>query len=156
MKRTYRQWWLGLALCALVPLVTAGSKPLVERPMRFRGESTILMNMADGTWTSVISGVGTHSGVCTGTSSGDQSGGTGTTTAANGDTLDWSVVLDPCEIDFVNMTVLTTGTVFWEGGTGRFANASGSATLVQAGAVEFGESGLIVKVRCEIVGTIAY
>jgi hypothetical protein len=153
MKRTYRQLVLGLALCALVPLVTAGSKPLVERPFRFRGESTILMNLADGTWTSVISGVGTHAGVCTGTCS----GGTGTTTAANGDTLDWRMVPDPCEIDFVNMTVLTTGTVYWEGGTGRFANASGSGTLVQAGTVEFVGPLLIqLTVRCEIVGTIAY
>ena len=156
MKRTYRQLVLGLALCALVPLVTAGSKPLAERPFRFRGESTILMNLADGTWTSVISGVATHAGVCTGTSSGDQSGGTGTTTAANGDTIDWRMVLDPCEIDFVNMTVLTTGTVYWEGGTGRFAEACGSATLVQAGTVEFVGPLLQLTVRCEIVGTIAY
>jgi hypothetical protein len=153
MKRTYRQFVLGLALCALVPLVTAGSKPLVERPFQFRSASTILMNLADGTWTSVISGVATHAGVCTGTCS----EGTGMTTAANGDTIDWRVVPGPCEIDFVNMTVLTTGMMFWEGGAGRFAEACGSSTLVQAGAVEFvGPSLIQLTVRCEIVGTIAY
>ena len=157
MKRTYRQWVFGLALCALLPLVTAGSKPLKERPFQSRGEATLLMNLDNGTWTEITSGVATHLGAFTGTASGDLSGGTGTVTAANGDTIDWSVVFEENDIDFDNMTVLTTGTLFWEGGTGRFANASGSATLVQPGTMEFVEP-LLIKftVRFELVGTIAY
>jgi hypothetical protein len=119
----------ALAVCALVLPAIGSLKNPVARPFKATG---IIKMELNGTFNCV--GTATHLGnfVFPGTWAivGPNPGGGyvyeihGTYTAANGDTiviecLDWGV-------DDGATPVVSTGTVYFKGGTGRFANVSGS------------------------------
>jgi hypothetical protein len=125
MKRTYRQWVFGLALCALLPVMTATAKDIVERPFKAHGRTVIRLDMSqldpstlEAPWTIVDEiAMGTHTGRWTSSGSGTYnvvSGalvGTGVLTVASGDFIWWSMAND--QLTFTQ-------------GTGRFANVSAS------------------------------
>ena len=137
----------------------ASAQPVVERPFLALGAATICLDVTDPYlgWTKTHSGVGTHAGWYTGDGSGNALGGSGTVTVANGDTVDWSVVFTAVNLDFASMTAQIAGTVTWEGGTGRFTDASGSASLAYQGTMEFAGPGVLkLTLTYEMKGTIVY
>ena len=147
----------ALAAFALVLSVVGSSKNPVERPFEAIGIATSVIDATGMAGTYEIVGNATHLGqmVLTGTweiTGGDFDGFTylvfhvaGTYKAANGDTL----VIDIPEWveDYTLTPGVGTGLVEIKGGTGRFANASGSYEAV----IILGETHLFAA-----EGTISY
>ncbi len=134
MKGTHKQLAVALGLCALVLGTIAGAKAPVRRPLAWTGISTVVVDfsqvMTGGpiTWkVESESGNMEHLGLYTSNGEGvlvfDSQGnmgliGDGYLTAANGDKVFWHA-----ERWGTNPFVLT-----FNGGTGRFLNATGTAT----------------------------
>jgi len=128
----------ALAVCALVLSVVGSAKHPVERPFKASGIGTSVIDATGTAGTYQIVGNATHLGqmVLTGPwqiTGGDFVGFTylvfhvaGTYTAANGDTIEVDCPLWVTQYDAVGNPVTSTGLVNVVGGTGRFANASGS------------------------------
>jgi len=145
------------AACALVLSVVGSSMNPVDRPFEASGIGTSVIDATGMAGTYEIVGNATHLGqmVLTGTweiTGGDFVGFTylvfhvaGTYTAANGDTL----VIDIPEWveDYTSTPGVGRGLVEIKGGTGRFANASGSYEAV----IILGETNLFAA-----EGTIYY
>ena len=119
MKPGTRRLVVALAVCALVPVVTASAKQQVPRPFKMAAHSQATINLADYSVVAHAEGVASHMGQVTADASGYATDPVsyGTLTAANGDTVYWA---QEAGLDVVTIT----------GGTGRFAGASGQFTLV--------------------------
>ena len=122
---------LVLAVVAMSPAAAMGAAKGTDRPLKGTTTSTTTVNLITGAGTSVSSGHLSHLGAVTGSQNaqfalvgpnGFSFTGTGTTVAANGDKLFTTVsgagTLGPP----VQSTAVNTIT----GGTGRFADASGT------------------------------
>ena len=131
-----------------------------DRPIRGRSRGTISINTATGALTGEESGVISHLGKQTirlqgvSTLSGDGTvAGSGTVTmvAANGDQVTGTFTLTGRE---PTLTVLVTIT----GGTGRFADASGTMTVICAssGSPTQQAQTLVIKTDCTANGVISY
>ncbi len=126
-----------LAACALALTALGSAKNPVTRPFSSKGhlEATAIgINGTIVTFKFIDTGEATHLGAYSNegtfgvdTTTGQLTTGSGVSTAANGDTLNWISVVGPGAGQF---------TITWTGGTGRFANVSGqvvgtSVNLVQ-------------------------
>jgi hypothetical protein len=123
-----------IAFCALLLSVTASAKKQETRPFELSGHG-VLFEVGTG-WGATESGQATHLGSYSleelGSFVGDgysDSKGTGTFTAANGDELYCNVEII-CNNVPVDGGIGQTGTMTFNGGTGRFVGASGSVDLV--------------------------
>jgi len=138
----------------------ASAAASVTRPAKANGTGRIHVDTATGAVTGEESGVMSHLGKYTlgleGTASPSADGtiagsGTATITGANGDQLTATYTLtgqDPT----LNIVVTITG------GTGRFANASGTLTVIcdETGAPRLEEQILIIEHECKTEGQINY
>lgn len=131
-----------------------------NRPIRGDSRGTISINTATGALTGEESGVISHlgkqtlslQGVSTFSGDGTVTGsGTVTMVAANGDKVTGTFVLTGRE-------PILTARVTITGGTGRFANASGTMTVicVSSGSPAQEEQMLVIKSDCIIKGEISY
>jgi hypothetical protein len=138
-----------------IPTTVAGN-----RPIRGNSTGTISINTATGALTGEESGVISHlgaahlrlQGVSTVSGDGTLTGsGTVTMVAANGDQATGTFTLTGRE---PTRTVLVTIT----GGTGRFANASGTMTVicVSSGSPAQEEQTVVINNHCTIEGGISY
>lgn len=132
----------------------------VDKPIRGIGQGTIRINTATGALTGEESGVISHLGRNTvhlkGVSTlspdgGVSSSGTVTIVAANGDRLTGTFTLNGHEPTLTAVVTIT-------GGTGRFANATGTLTVdcVTLGAPAQKKQTLVIKHDCTIKGGISY
>jgi hypothetical protein len=118
---------LALGFCVLLLPMTVGVKRQVERPFQLHGQSTVTLNLQDGTFTIVEeSGEATHLGRYTASGEGTVDLLTGhleadgSYTAANGDMVFWTLTQDgPGASPSFTVT----------GGAGRFEGATGSWTV---------------------------
>lgn len=148
---------LALGLAALTLAGTAVAKDQVTRAFRSKSHVEVVIDMRDWTWTSVVEGNATHLGRFTGGAIGivDFSEGfpnpigEGFETAANGDVL---------YTYFENPGAGTEGGVKeFNGGTGRFENATGSTIQTQDNVKEIIEWPFIYLSYDDVVtGTITY
>ena len=164
MKRTYRQLVLGLALCALVPVVAASPGKVVERPHKTHGETIMIVDLSAATWDSSLEafacpwslvevGVATHMGRYTAQGEGvayfdaafNPTGivtGQGSAVVASGDMIMWD---SP-----------SAGHVRYLSGTGRFENVSGACTRVDSMDQVLEGHLLIITIRFTASGWISY
>jgi hypothetical protein len=164
MKRTYRQLVLGLALCALVPVIAAGPGKVVERPHKKHGETVMIVDLSAATWDSSLGafacpwslvevGVATHMGRYVAQGEGvayfdaafNPTGiitGQGSAVVANGDSIVWESPY--------------AGYVTYLSGTGRFANVSGACTRVDTMNQVLEGHLLIITIRFTASGWISY
>ena len=157
MFKTKRNIVLALALCTLLLPVAVTAKDQVERPFKCHGEAKIILDLLSGAWTKTHSGVATHAGAYSGPGSGVDSIGSGTVTAANGDTVNWVVAMTVLNLDSANMTAHIEGTVTCTGGTGQFEGASGSVAIVYDGTMEFiGPTVVKLTLAYRATGRITY
>jgi hypothetical protein len=156
MKKSNWQFIVGLALCALLPVMTATAKDVVQRPFKAHGQSVIRLDLSqldlntlEAPWSIVDEiAVGTHTGRWNSSGSGTYSVvtgamvGSGFITLASGDLIWWSSA---------NNEITMTG------GTGRFANVSGSFVEDMTITSEMEEGPyVIITVEFTASGTIAY
>jgi hypothetical protein len=136
----------------------------IDRPIKGAGTGTISLDPATGAFTGVVPGTSSHlgdltvhiEGVGTRTADGTFAGsGTATLVAANGDEITGSI--DLTQTVLPDGHTVTTVVVTITGGTGRFANASGTLTVTclsgppsQLGAL------LLIKAECKFTGRISY
>jgi hypothetical protein len=131
-----------------------------NRPIKGNSTGTISINTATGALTGEESGVISHlgkqnlrlQGVSTFSGDGTVTGsGTVTMVAANGDQVTGTFALTGRE---PTLTVLVTIT----GGTGRFANASGTMTVICVSSGSPAQEGqmLVIKSDCTTEGGISY
>jgi hypothetical protein len=127
---------LVLTVGALSPAAALGGAKGTDRPLSGKGTSTTTVN-ATGTGTSDGTGHLSHLGKFTvhlvatsGTLTGPNTftgAGTGTTVAANGDKLFSTVTVTGTFTSTTTSEATTVNTI--TGGTGRFADASGTITI---------------------------
>ena len=144
----------------MMPIISKGS----DRPINGVGSGTISLDPATGAFTGVVQGVSSHLGDITvhiegvgaraanGTFAGS---GSATLVAANGDAVRGSIALTQTALP--DGHTVTTVVVTITGGTGRFANASGTLTVIclsgppsQVGTL------LLIKAECKFTGQISY
>lgn len=122
------KWTIALAvvLCAILLPTTLVAKKQVERPHKVWGNMTLVLDLATMTWEAEDWGEATHIGRYANEGSGSagdiylQNGvGDGIATAASGDELSWHIVAEE-----------GVWTITFNGGTGRFEDATGSCILV--------------------------
>ena len=154
----------SLALAVLSPASALANAGGTDRPIKGAGTGTISLDPATGAFTGVVPGVSSHLGDMTvhiegvgaraadGTFAGS---GTATLVAANGDEVTGSITLTQTALP--DGHTVTTVVVTITGGTGRFANASGTLTVIclsgppsQVGAT------LLIKAECKFTGQISY
>ena len=152
-----RRWTIVpvVALCGLLLPMAVSAKKQVERPFKLHGESTVTINLQDGTFTIVEeSGEATHLGRFTASGGGTVDllighlEASGYHTAANGDTVFWELTQDgPGGPPLITIT----------GGTGRFEGAGGSWTVTAFDeTVEIAFPLLIITHSVSGIGTITY
>jgi len=118
MRKSTRRLVVALAVCVLVPGMTAIAKDKVTRPFRMAADSQLVIDLGFGTYEARAEGVATHLGRVTIYQAGSLSDpvATGTMTAANGDQVHYQFNSATSEVTIV-------------GGTGRFTGAGGTFTL---------------------------
>ena len=155
---------LVLALAVLSPASALANAGGTDRPIKGAGTGTISLDPATGAFTGVVPGVSSHLGEITvhiegvgapaadGTFAGS---GTATLVAANGDQVTGTITLTQTALPDGHTTTTVVLTI--TGGTGRFANASGTLTVIclsgppsQLGAL------LLIKAECKFTGRISY
>ena len=155
---------LVVALAVLSPASALANAGGTDRPIKGAGTGTISLEPATGAFTGVVPGVSSHLGDITvhiegvgaraadGTFAGS---GTATLVAANGDEVTGSITLSQTALP--DGHTVTTVVVTITGGTGRFAGASGTLTVIclsgppsQVGAM------LLIKADCKFTGQISY
>ena len=155
---------LVVALAVLSPASALANTGGTDRPIKGAGTGTISLEPATGAFTGVVPGVSSHLGDITvhiegvgaraadGTFAGS---GTATLVAANGDEMTGSITLSQTALP--DGHTVTTVVVTITGGTGRFAGASGTLTVIclsgppsQVGAT------LLIKAECKFTGRISY
>jgi hypothetical protein len=124
---------LVLAVVAMTPAAAMGAAKGTNRPLTGKGTTITTVNLITGAGTQVSSGHFSHLGAVTGSSdlqfalvgpNGFSFTGTGTTVAANGDKL----FTTTSGTGTFGPPIVTTSTTTITGGTGRFADASGTFT----------------------------
>jgi hypothetical protein len=162
MKRSNWQFLLSLAVCAVLPLMVM-AKQVIERPFKAHGHSVVAIDLSQAhpegefilapCWVVEERGLGTHTGWWTSQGEGTvyfdldlnpvNVTASGFITVASGEVITWD---QPSE-----------GLIILTGGTGRFANVSGSFTEVFHSMVQ-DQVGWIVYLSLEWTasGTIAY
>lgn len=121
MKQTHWQLALGLALCALVPVMTV-ARNRVTRPFKMEAQSQMVLSLEGGDFSSTASINASHCGRSVGlgwgtfNSATGEGSGQGKIIAANGDEI------------FFDMPSVVRNLI--TGGTGRFASASGEFNVV--------------------------
>jgi hypothetical protein len=155
---------LVLALALLSPASALANTGGTDRPIKGSGTGTISLDPATGAFTGVVPGVSSHLGDITvhiegvgaraadGTFAGS---GTATLVAANGDQATGTITLTQTALPDGHTTTTVVLTI--TGGSGRFANASGTLTVIclsgppsQVGAL------LLIKAECKFTGQISY
>ncbi len=145
----------ALAACALASPVLASKKNPIERPSKAEATVTWTVNMLTGSAIGHHTGVATHAGRFTaeGTAIWDLENlvilsGSGVSTAADGDQIYWKMTPDQPDV------------VQWDGGTGRFVNATGSAPTVASALVnsqvDWDTMTMTMTVTYRLEGTITY
>jgi hypothetical protein len=148
-----------LALATLSPAPALANTGGTDRPMKASGSGTLSVNPETGAFTGDATGVSRHLGNYTvhlegtgaPTPGADFAGsGTATIVAADGDQLTGTFTL-------TTTGHATTVVVTVTGGTGRFADASGTLTVIclTAPPSQVGEL-LLSKIECEMRGELSY
>lgn len=156
MSRTIRIV-LGLGACFLLTSAIVNAGPPIERPMMIHGDIQNTLSLLDGSWVSVESGVCTHGGAYTSTGNGFMDPlqgifwGSGVIVVANGDKLNWYV-----EGSYDPLTNTTTGTIWFQGGTGRFVDAEAELPVSYSPTVEFGPGVAVFSASYVSTGTIKF
>ena len=150
---------LVVALATLSPASALASAGATDRPMKGTGSGTLSLNPETGAFTGDAAGVSSHlgsytvrlEGTGTPTPEGDFAGsGTATVAAADGEQLTGTFTLSATGHT-------TTVVVEITGGTGRFADASGTLTVIclTAPPSQVGEL-LLSKIECKMRGELSY
>lgn len=155
---------LALALAVLSPASAPASAGGTDRPIKGAGTGTISLDPATGAFTGVVPGIGSHLGNITvhiegvgaraadGTFAGS---GTATIVAANGDEVTGTITLTQTTLPDGHTTTTVVLTI--TGGTGRFANASGTLTVIcLSGPPSHVGAMLLIGAECEFTGRISY
>jgi hypothetical protein len=125
---------LVLGVVAMTPAAAVGAAKGTDRPLKGTITTTTAVNLITGAGTQVSSGHLSHLGKVTGSANfqfalvgpnGFSFTGTGTTVAANGDTL---FTTTSATNGNLGPPITSTSTNTITGGTGRFADASGTYT----------------------------
>ena len=127
---------LALAVVAISPASAPAKAGGTDRPVKGTSSGTVSLNVLTGAFTADAAGVGTHLGEYTVaiegtvaiTPEGAFGSGTATIVAANGDQMTGTVTLATPGQPSVAHTTTSVMTV--TGGTGRFADASGTLTTI--------------------------
>ena len=148
MKRMNWQKWIGLAVGALLPVLSANAKDGVARPFHIKAHSQQVVS-PDGDYLATAEGLAAHFGLVTMEGWGNitQPIGYGTITATNGDSVQFEFKHDG------------SGLVTITGGTGRFAGARGEFALVaQIVSIDFDPDAGTMTIRYiwTGAGTITY
>ena len=150
---------LVLALAILSPASALGNAGGIDRPVKGTVSKTISLDPETGAFTGEANGVGSHLGSYTvdlegtgaPTAESDFAGnGTLTLVTANGDELTGTFT--------VTVTGATTTVVVKiTGGTGRFADASGTLTMICRASTwsDVGET-VLSAIGCKVTGQISY
>ena len=155
---------LVLAFAILSPASSSAKAGGTDRPMKGTGSGTISLNPVTGAFTGDVSGVSSELGKVTvqldgagaftadGTFAGS---GTVMIVAANGDELTGTMTLTETALPTGDTT--TTVLVTITGGTGRFADASGTLTVVcHSGAPSHVGGMLLIAAQCKFTGQVSY
>ena len=155
---------LVLVLAVLSPASALANAGGTDRPIKGAGTGTISLDPATGAFTGVVPGVGSHLGDITvhiegvgaraadGTFAGS---GTATLVAANGDQVTGTITLTQTALPDGHTTTTVVLTI--TGGTGRFADASGTLTVTcQSGPPSHVGAMLLIKADCKFTGRISY
>ncbi len=144
--------FVGIAVCSLALGALGSTKNPVQRPLKMKAEMVIYVDLTDGSFVSPNWGEATHIGKFTNVGVGlmdpltlQPISAEGTGIAANGDKLFWTAN-GPSGMDF-------------NGGTGRFENATGGVTwVITMGDVEVDQVAMTMTIYCTYTaeGTITY
>lgn len=157
-----RKLTAALAVVCLITMLGAGAasaaKGGTDRPFKCKGTGTFVFNPTTGTVSFSNVQTCTHLGRSTSEGSGpfDPTAPVSysfPTVAANGDLLNQTILTTPSNITGTSFT-LTNDTTF-DGGTGRFVDASGSA-IGTVTAVVSPSNPLVYNTTFTVVGTISY
>ena len=154
---------LALAVVALGPASASANAGGTDRPHMGTVSGTVSLNVLPGVLTADANGVATHIGVFTTslegrvalTPTGTFGSGTQKIVAANGDELTgtYTLATPGAPATAHTTTIVTTVT----GGTGRFADASGTLTsVVEVSPISFGGGVLVNSAEGTTVGQISY
>jgi hypothetical protein len=139
---------VAVAVCAVALAALGSTKNPVERPLLVKATAVWLLNLTDGSAVCVQEGEATHLGRFTATGAGVWDlanllveSGSGIVTAANKDVINWQVG--------------PNNSVIFQGGTGRFSQASGgfSTELIAPPLIVPGPTPDTVTIIVEYVGT---
>ena len=155
---------LLLALAIVSPASALAGAGGTDRPIKGAGTGTISLDPATGAFTGVVPGVSSHLGdiivqiegvgapAADGTFAGS---GTATIVAANGDQVTGTITLTQVALPDGHTTTTVVLTI--TGGTGRFANASGTLTVVcRSGPPSSVGATLLIAAECKFTGHISY
>jgi len=153
-----------LALAVLSPASVPANAGGTDLPIKGSGTGTISLNPGNGVFTGVVPGVSSHLGNITvhiegvgaraadGTFAGS---GTATLVAANGDRVTGTITLSQTALSDGHTTTTVVLTI--TGGTGRFADAIGTLTVIcQSGPPSQVGAMLLIKANCRFTGQISY
>jgi hypothetical protein len=132
----------SLAVCVLLPVISAVAKDSISRPFYIQGHFQQIINLSSSMGTTAAEGTATHLGRSTLQGFGYQGDFFGTIVAANGD-----------EISFH----FSDNVISFAGGTGRFKNVSGECSIV-ANILRYVDDGTTLTITGDFTGsgTITY
>jgi hypothetical protein len=150
---------------AMLSAASASAKPGgTDRPITGKGTGTISVDPGTGAFTGDVPGNSSHlgevdvliAGVGTRTADGTFAGsGTATIVAANGDELTGTITVTQEALP--GGRFITTVEVTITGGTGRFADASGTLTVIcHSGPPDHVGGMLVIKAECRFTGRVSY